>query len=50
MGDDCKHANTTWGSWYEAVEGVTHMIEAKDKTCQDCGKVVDRQTRNGRKL
>lgn len=46
----CKHSRAAWGVWYEAVQGVTHMIEAKDKYCPDCDKVIDRQTRNGRKL
>jgi hypothetical protein len=50
MGSNCSHSNTTWGAWYEAAEGVTHMMEAKDRTCDNCGKVVERKTRNGRRL
>lgn len=45
----CPHEGV-WGPWVEWAEGVTHALEARDKTCVHCGEHMGRETRNGRKL
>lgn len=48
---ECPHKNVSdWSAWHESAEGVTHMMESREKYCDDCGKPVNREVRNGRKL
>jgi hypothetical protein len=45
MADKCQHPNKTWGSWQDATSSVTTQIEVRDQTCNDCGKIVNWETR-----
>lgn len=45
----CPHEYGPWGAWTEGPDGVTHVMEYRDRKCVHCGQ-PDRETRNGRKL
>jgi hypothetical protein len=42
----CRHnMGSTWGPWIY-VEGVTSGMMYRDRTCNGCGKVLQRQTKS----